>query len=257
MLNRSQSLLLCTMAGLLYRSARLARGAQRDPETARALSGKRRAPPGTSVSGTLGKGRRRVPRPRPLSRSPAAPPRVPAAVLCRSLPPLSLCPSFPPASFSPLSTSSSPPRVSLSSVNLSLLPPPHSILRLYVSLSLCIYIVLSFSPSFYVFLIYIFFSFFLCISNLSLVLFFSLSLRRLYCSLPPSSLPFPVPPSTLCAGGVESCLELSLCARFGEGLRAGTTQLAAFPTCASRRARAHIHTHCLSLSLSLSGHGVC
>lgn len=77
------------------RSARLARGAQRDPETARALSGKRRAPPGTSVSGTLGKGRRRVPRPRPLSGAPAAPPRVPAAVLCRSLPPLSSLPLLP------------------------------------------------------------------------------------------------------------------------------------------------------------------
>lgn len=49
-----------------------------------------------------------------------------------------LFPSFPPASFSPLSASSSPPRVSLSSLNLSLLPPPHSILSLCVSLSLCI-----------------------------------------------------------------------------------------------------------------------
>ena len=155
-----------------------------------------------------------------------------------------LFPSFPPASFSPLSTSSSPPRVSISSLNLSLLPPP-----LHPS-SLCF--------SFFMYLHrLIFFSFFLCISNLlSLVLFFPLSLRRLYCSLLPSSLPFPVPPSTLCARGVESCLELSLCARFGEGLRVGTTQLAAFPTCASRRARAHIHTHTHTLSLSLSGLGV-
>lgn len=76
-------------------SARLAKEAQRHPETARALGGKRRAPPGTSVSGTRGKGRRRVPRPRPLSRAPAAPPRVPAAVRCRSLPPLSSLPLLP------------------------------------------------------------------------------------------------------------------------------------------------------------------
>ena len=32
----------------------------------------------------------------------------------------------------------------------------------------------------------------------------------------------------------------------------GTTQLAAFPTCASQCARGHTHTHSLSLSLSLS-----
>lgn len=223
-------------AGL--RSTRLARGAQRDPETARALSGKRRAPPGTSVSGTRGKGRRRLPRPRPLSRAPAAPPRVPAAVLRRSLPPLSslpLLPSrllfsafrllFPTACFSLLSTS------------LCFHPLTPSFVSLFLFL--------------YVFPSSIFFSSFLCISNLlSLVLFPLLSLRGLYCCLPPSLFLSPCPPLPPMPGRRELSGTQPLCT-FRGGSAGGDYAVGSVSrVCEPARARAHIHT--LSLDLEFA-----
>lgn len=90
------------------------------------------------------------------------------------------------------------------------LPPfylfPSRLCLLYIYLSTSVF-PLPLTPSFYMFFsLYIssvFLSFFLCISNLlSLVLVFT-CLLSLYCCLPPSSLPFPAPTSSSCAGAYK------------------------------------------------------